>query len=854
MKTNNNHEQAPQSMEGLSSSEVALRQKKYGPNALPEPLQESFTIILLRQFNNPFIYLLLLAALFKLFLKDYPDAIIIFGIVVINGLIGALQESRAYKVLSNLKKILQLTCIVIRDGAQKIIPAQDLVPGDVIVLQEGERVPADARVINAVDLKLDESMFTGESLAVTKDEKNNQLLMGSALLTGKGIAVVTATGSATELGKLKHSTEQITNEIPLKGELDELATVFLFFTIFASIALFIIGIIRGMSLETLILTLTSLFVSIVPKGIPIISTIVLAIGTYRMAQAHVLVKRMTAIETLGRLETLVVDKTGTLTYNEQMVLEVFTGGHLYTVTGHGYKPEGKILRDDNTAHNAQGDTDLITLARAAAVLDHSLLEWNIKDQNFILKGEPLQAALGIFAHKVGLDKTRIQQECPLLEEFPFDPTTRLYGGYYQCSHDAYTFLMGSPEAIFARCPQKLVREHTACANMLAQGLRVIVLARTKEKPHEVHTVEFLGVVGMQDAIRPEVHALVQQARDAGLRIVMATGDHLETALYVGTQTGMYQKNRGDETLEGKDFQNLEEEDLNKKLLNTTIIARVTPQNKLDIIRAYHYKGIIVGMTGDGVNDAPALVAADVGIAMGKIGTEVAQSSADIILLDDSLKSIFAGIIQGRTIIATLRRVISFLLAINISEVLLIAFTLVFGLPLPLLAIQLLWQHLLTDSFLDVGLSLEPAEKTIRPPTKGQVKLFDRSLFIKLCIDITTAVGGTLVLFMWYAQTDLALARTMVLVTFSFFQWFNAWNLRSEYRSLFTMNPFANVWLLIITICITTLQILAINNPVVSAWLHLTPLTQQQWLIAGGTASFIIVFEEIRKFCLRRQWI
>lgn len=849
-----NHELTTHSTQGLSSAQVTLLQKQYGPNALPEPTHDSFYRILLRQFNNPFIYLLLLAALFKFFLQDYPDAGIIVGIVIINALIGATQESRAYKVLSNLKKILQLTCIVIRDGHQKIIPAQELVPGDSIVLQEGERVPADARVLQATDLKLDESMFTGESQAVIKDEKNNQILMGSALLMGKGVAIVTATGSATELGRLKQSTEQITNEIPLKGELDELATIFLFFTIFASIGLFIIGIIRGMPLETMVLTLTSLFVSIVPKGIPIISTIVLAIGTYRMAQAHVLVKRMTAIETLGRLETLVVDKTGTLTYNEQMVMEVFAGDNLYTVTGRGYKPEGKILRNDNAAHNVQGDSHLIALARAATLLDHSLLEWNPQDQSFILKGEPLQAALGVFAHKLGLEKERIQEECPLLEEFPFDSEARLSGGYYQCGHQAQTLLIGSPEAIFARCTQKLTREHEACANMLAKGLRVVAIARTSEKPTALHSVELLGILGMQDAIRPEVHALVQQARSAGLRIVMATGDHLETALYVGTQTGIYQKNRGDETLEGKDFQNLEEEELNTKLLNTTIIARVTPQDKLDIIRAYHYKGIIVGMTGDGVNDAPALVAANVGIAMGKIGTEVAQSSADIILLDDSLQSIFAGIIQGRTIIATLRRVISFLLAINISEVLLIGLTLVFGLPLPLLALQLLWQHLLTDSFLDVGLSLEPAEKKIRPPTKGQVRLFDRSLFIKLCIDITTAVGGTLSLFIWYAQTDIVLARTMVLVTFSFFQWFNAWNLRSESRSLFTMNPFANIWLLIITVCIATLQILAINNHVFSSWLHLTPLTQQQWCIAGFTASFIIVFEEIRKFCVRRQWI
>lgn len=837
--------------QGLSSQEVALRQEKYGLNSLPEIPVDSFSTILLRQFNNPFIYILLCAAVFKLFLQDYPDAGIIIAIVIINALIGAIQESRAYKTLGSLKKFLQLTCIVIRDGKRSIIATQELVPGDIIVLQEGDRVPADARVIEAHHIKVDESAFTGESVAINKDENNNILFMGTALVMGSGVAIVTATGALTELGKLKQASEKITNEIPLKSELDELAKVFLAFTIIASISLFIIGILHGMPLETMVLTLTSLFVSIVPKGIPIISTIVLAIGTYRMAQAHVLIKRMTSIETLGRLETLVIDKTGTLTYNEQMVLEVFTGNKLYTVTGKGYLPEGHVFH--NNVQVLQPDQELVALGRAAALLDTSLLECN-PHQKCMVKGEPMQAALGVFARKLGFDKERLHTECATVQEIPFDAAKRVSGGYYQCAEKKQTFLMGSPETIFALCKHDTSQAQKACNQMFHKGLRVIALAKSSQKPDALENVELLGVLGMQDAIRPNVNELVDQARKAGLRIVMATGDHLQTALFVGTQTDIYQESRGDAILEGKDFQNLEEQALNEKLLNTTIIARVTPQDKLAIIRAYHYKGIIVGMTGDGVNDAPALVAADVGIAMGKSGTEVAQGAADIILLDDSLASIFAGIIQGRSIISTLRRVIAFLLAINISEVLLIGITLIFGLPLPLLALQLLWQHLLTDSFLDVGISLEPAEKTIATPTKGRVKLFDRSMLIKLCIDIITAVGGSLLLFMWYAQTDLALARTMVLVTFSFFQWFNSWNLRSETRSLFTMNPFANIWLLIITLCVATLQIFAINSTTLSSWLNVTPLTLQQWLIAGFTASFIIIFEEIRKLCLRKSGV
>lgn len=848
----NNHKQGIDPTKGLASQEVEARQKKYGPNALPETPREPFVSILLRQFNNPFIYMLLSAALFKLFLQDYPDAGIIISIVIINSLIGAIQESRAYKILGSLKNYLQLTCIVVRDGKRTIIPTEQLVPGDIVILQQGDRVPADVQVIETYSLMVDESAFTGESNSVIKDEKNNILLMGTTLLTGSGIALVIATGASTELGKLKKSSEKITYEIPLKGELDELAKVFLFIVIIASISLFIIGIARGMPIETMVLTLTSLFVSIVPAGIPLISTIVLAIGTYRMAQANVLIKNMPSIETLGRLETLVVDKTGTLTYNEQMVLEVLAGDKHYTVTGKGYLPEGLLLHNNKEVLNL--DKDLINLVHAAALLDNSLLEFNTQQKKFMLKGEPMQAALGVFARKLGFDKERIHKECPLLEEIPFEAAKRLSGGYYQCAEEPQTFLMGSPESIFSLCKHDTKRAQQACNDMFSKGLRVVALAKSNNNPHELEQVELLGVLGMQDAIRPHVNELVAQARKAGLRIVMATGDHLKTALFVGTQTGIYQENRGDAILEGKDFQNLEEKELNEKLLTTTLIARVTPQDKLAIIRAYHYKGIIVGMTGDGVNDAPALVAADVGIAMGKSGTEVAQDSADIVLLDDSLASIFAGITQGRAIISALRRVVAFLLAINISEVLLIGITLVFGLPLPLLALQLLWQHLLTDSFLDVGIGLEPAETKMGHPTKGRVSLFDRSLFIKLCIDITTAVGVSLLLFMWYAQTNIALARTMVLVTFSFFQWFNSWNLRSETRSLFTMNPFSNIWLLIITLCVVSLQVFAINNPTFSTWLGVVPLTQQQWLLAGSAASSIILFEEIRKFCQRKRWI
>lgn len=841
--------------QGLSDAEVVRRRERFGLNQLPAAPLDSWLSIVLRQFKSPFIYLLVAAASIKVMLGSVHDAIIIGIILLINALIGAFQEGRAQNLLASLSKFLATTCIVIRNGKRTIVAEDQLVPGDLIVLQEGWRVPADARLVEAASLSIDEASLTGESISVTKDaaplpgseiprtDQHNMVSMGTLVLAGTGIGIVVATATATEFGKIQQQlTAQETPEMPLKRDLDTLAYLSLAVSVVVSIAVFIIGVKRGYGVQTMLFTLTSLFVSVVPESIPIIATIVLSVGAYRMARSHVLIKRLPTIEALGRIEVLIVDKTGTLTRNEQMVVEVVAGGEHYTVTGQGYLPHGTILKNaiplitPLTASSA-----LASFARAAALLDYAEIAYDADGNVKELKGEPIQAALGIFAGKAGVDKEAIRREYRLIEESPFDATERTSNMTFSHDGHAITLHIGAPEVIMRNYHAQSASAQGAFEAMAAQGLRVVALAQNGD---------FLGLAGMQDALRTDVAATVAEAQRAGLRIVMATGDHKATAMYVARSAGIYRE--GDEVLEGKDFRTLPDEILGKKLTSASVIARVTPSDKVDIVRAFHYRGTIVGMTGDGVNDAPALAMADVGIAMGRIGTEVAKEAADVVLLDDALQSIIAGIAQGRSILISLRRILLFLLTENLSEVSIICLSVVFGLPLPLLALQILWQHLMTDSFLDIALSMEPAQQHLVTREKAPSCLFDKEIFRKIARMAFVATFGTLGVFWWYYQQDLALARTMVSITFTFFQWFNAWNLRSEYTSILAMNPFSNVWLLGMSAALLVSQIILFSVPSLRTAFQFVPLSWQQWCVAAAVASIIVVIEEVHKWRKRRR--
>jgi magnesium-transporting ATPase (P-type) len=843
---------------GLSKQEVIKRQNEFGFNRLPEQPQERWVSIFVRQLKSPFMYLLFAAAFLKLIIESYRDGIIILIVIFINALIGAIQEGRAQSILAALKKFLKTSSMVLRDGERSIVDEEELIPGDIIILQEGWRVPADARLISSAALQIDEASLTGESVSVKKNEnamektandkapadQHTMVFMGTYVLSGTATAIVVATGTSTEIGEIQKTfSQEPTPDMPLKKDLDLFAYFILLISGVLTIIIFLIGILQGYSIQELFFTLTSLFVSIVPESIPIVSTIILAVGAFRMARSNVLIKKLPSIEAIGRIQVLIVDKTGTLTHNEQMVVEVLAGDQRYTITGEGYTSKGAVYHDsEELLIPLKQHESLAELAHAAALLDNTEIAYDTQGNFKSLKGEPIHAALGIFAAKLGFNKDTLQDKYHLIEESPFDAARRTSSMTYQHDAQKFTVHMGAPEIIMKQSKTVSAAAKQAYEEMLAKGLRMVALAKNDQ---------FLGLIGMQDAVRTDVASTVREAKAAGLRIVMATGDHKETALYVARQAGIFEE--GDEIVEGKDFRTLDDATLDKKLMHATVIARVTPSEKLDIIRAYHRRGYIVGMTGDGVNDAPALAIANVGIAMGKIGTEVAKEAADIVLLDDSLSSIITGIAQGRSILVSMRRIILFLLTENISEVAIIALSVFLGLPLPLLALQILWQHMLSDSFLDVGLAMEPSEKRLHPHEEVPLALIDRDILKKVVRMSIVAITGTMTLFLLYYQESLKRARTIVCVTFTFFQWFNAWNLRSEYRSVFRMNPFSNPWLLGLMLATIIAQIIVFANPTLRESLHFTPLSWQQWLLSAAVASFIVIAEEIKKYQKRKTF-
>lgn len=837
--------------QGLSSAEVSRRHMRYGFNIVQEPEEKSWTSVFINQCKSPFLLLLLLAALFKFILEGYRDALIILIIIFVNIFIGAVQEGRAQRILLSIKKFLKTSCIVLRNGKKEIVDAYDIVPGDIIIVQEGSRVPADARLTYVADLLVDESMLTGESKGVRKStatlpqnhmallEQHNMLFMGTHILSGSATAIVVAIGAATEIGKLQKNVETVSPEMPLKKDLDLMAYFFLVVSTIVAVTLLTIGVLRGYNVSQMLFTLTSLFVSIVPENLSIIFTIVLAAGAYRMALSHVLIKNLPIIEALGRIQVLIVDKTGTLTRNEQMVVAAFVEDAYYTVTGSGYLPDGAVFFEGQKIYPSK-NTALLQCARAAALFDYSHVHYDQESHRVTLKGDPLQAALGTFAKKLGFDKDELHKEYRLVSEVPFKATSRMSSFTYDHHGKLYVLQVGSPEKILEICSLEAAHQaqiQSAFKDMLHQGLRVVAIA---------HDGIFLGLIGMQDALRADVTQTVGQVKAAGLKIVMATGDHPDTALYVGRETGIFEDNKGDTLIVGSDFYTLEDQEMNEKLTHATILARVAPEDKLRIISAYRRLGKIVGMTGDGVNDVPALVAADVGIAMGVIGSEIAQDAADVVLLDDSLSSIIAGITEGRHIIATLRRVILFLLVENTSEASLIALSVIFGLPLPVLALQLLWQHLLTDSFLGIGLSMESIEHRLLPAYDRPPILIDKTLFSKMAYMALPVIVGTFGIFLYYLPT-LELARTMVVVTFAFFQWFNAWNLRSEEASIFSVKLSYNIWLALLIFVSFIMQILVIHVPYLREALHFVQLSVSQWFLAAAVGFSIVIVEEIRKF-------
>ncbi len=855
---------------GLSNNEALQRQEKFGLNQLPEEKVDSLLTIFGRQFQSPLIYLLFVAGAVVFIMGEPIDGAIIFFVLLFNAVVGTIQEGKAQNTLRALKNFVETKATVRRDETQLIIPDSEIVPGDIILLQEGERVPADARLLIANNLKLDEASLTGESEPRHKtvnDLEKNMIFKGTHIVSGNGQAIVIATGTKTIIGKIAKQISKLDTEIPLKKDIRNLSHLIIIVVMGISLFLFTAGVLLGKPIREMLTTVISLAVSVIPEGLPIVVTLILATGVWRMSKRNALIKKLQAVEALGQARIIAVDKTGTLTKNELVIQQVFVDQKMFSIGGVGYEPKGDITENGKVI-DPINEPGLALTGKIASFCANARVILHPETNQWQVAGDPTEASMFVFGQKVGFHKNVLENDMPMLAEIPFDYQLKYHTVLHGRDDKKILTVVGAPEIILNLTTKvwhngkhhplsdKEKMELEAIFSQMSQtGLRVLAFAESHESekiltPETIKNLAFVGFFGIRDALRVEVPEAMSQAQAAGIRVVMITGDHKITAQAIAQMAGIYHE--GDYTLTGEEIDKLSTQELIQKLARTSVFARVTPNHKLLIIQAFKARGEIVVMTGDGVNDAPSLVAADLGVAMGKIGTEVAKEAADIVLLDDNFQSITTAIEEGRSIYKTIKKVILYLFSTSLGEVLTITGAIFLGLPLPILAAQIIWLNLVTDGFLDISLAMEPKESGLLQHTFERPKkyLVDKLMAKRMILMALPMAIGTLILFKNYLGNDMTKAWTMSLTLLAAFQWANAWNCRSEDKSIFELNFLANKFLLGATTIVISLQMFAIYNPMMQKILHTTAISLRDWLIIIPISLTIILVEEVRKLFQR----
>ena len=872
---------------GLSSEKAKQRLIQYGLNKLREAKVDSLLILFLKQFKSPLIYILLIASLIVFITGEYTDGFVILVVLLINAIIGAVQEGRAKQTLFALKKFSGINVLVLRDSKESIIPDTDLVPGDIIILQEGTQIPADARVIESFNLAVDQAALTGESEPVYKvdqilqekkiipADQKNMLFKGTHILAGNGKAIVVSTGLDTEIGKIAEQIQKIDTEIPLQKNIRYISKVIIILIGSISIFLFIIGILLGYSTTDMFKTVVSLAVSIIPEGLPIVITLILAHGVLRMSRRNVLVKRLQAVESLGQASVIAVDKTGTITRNEMIIQQVCVNGKIFDIKGIGYSPEGEILFNKQIVDLLKYP-ELIFMGKLSILCANARVFYSKEKKDWQISGEPTEAALLVFGQKVGFNKDDIEKEFLENISIPFDYHDKYHATIHKTNNKALLNIIGAPETVLPLCKkirinnkdEDFLDEHVEkirkiINEMSARGLRILAVGVNESvsdeiKDSELKSLTFIGLLGMEDSLRPEVHGAMQKAKMAGAKVIMITGDHKITARAIAQQAGIYQE--GDEVLTGEEMDNLDNYELDEILDRVSVYARATPEHKLRIIEAYKARGQIIAMTGDGVNDAPSLVSADLGVAMGKIGTEVAKESSDLILLDDNFGNIIEAIKEGRRIYQSIKKVMLYLFSTGLAEVAVIIGAILLKLPLPLLAAQLLWLNLVSDGFPILAMSMDIGEEGIlnKKPNKKRV-IVDFLMKKRMILMALPMAIGTLLVFYFYLPADVFIkgetanmlkAWTMALTTLAAFQWFNAWNCISDVKSVFREKFSNNKFLILATLLVIALQFVAVYVPFFQRILHTIELSLTEWLIALSVAFSVVLFEEVHKLISR----
>jgi Ca2+-transporting ATPase len=866
------------SAQGLSSVEVARRLQSYGPNELEQEAAVRPAAIVLRQFRSPLIYILLVAAVVTIALGEYVDAGVIAAVLVFNAVVGFFQEYRAERSLEALRRLATTQARVMRGGREREVDASQLVPGDVVLIEAGAKVPADCRILHQTAFEADESLLTGESVPVAKTsdpveadaqvaDRRNMLFMGTVAARGHARAVVSATGGATELGNVAGAVQQIApTETPLQRRMGRFTRLVGAWALASSVLGFALGAIHGEELSELFRAMVALAVAALPEGLPIVLTITLAISVSRMARRGAIIRRLPAVETLGSCTVIGSDKTGTLTQNRMTVERIFAGGERFELTGTGYQPRGEIVVNGTRASAAEGSPLEMTLRAAALANEASLAE---RDGEPEVTGDPTEIALLVAAAKAGLFKDELEDRYPRAADIPFDPERRYAATFNHHNHSMLVFVKGAPEQVLEMCMsaaglERLERERILDeANSLAgDGLRVLAMAYGDLGPQppggdvvreHAGDLVFLGLQGMMDPPREEARGAVGRCRRAGIRPVMITGDHATTALAIGRQLGI--AGEDDRAVTGHDLDACEDEELDRLVDDVPVYARVSPEHKLRLVRALQRRGNVVAVTGDGVNDAPALKQADIGAAMGRSGTDVAKEAADMVITDDNFATIFAAVEEGRVAFDNVRKTTFFLISSNVAAVLAVLTSLAAGLTLPFVAVQLLWLNLVTNSVQDIALAFEPGEKHLidRPPRPRREGIISPVLWERTALAALVMGAGTLLTFhLQLDGGDVDEARSVALTTMVIFQALHVGNSRSEALSAFAKSPFSNRFLFIGTLGAVAVHAAALYLPFTQFALSLEPISLQAWLEILAISLSVIVAVELHKLA-RARW-
>jgi Ca2+-transporting ATPase len=863
---------------GLTNPEAARRLAEFGPNELQAAGRVSPWAILLEQFKNVLIIILLLATALSAFLGHGVEAIAITVIVLFAVVLGFVQEYRAERAIEALRKMAAPEATVIREGRERSVPARELVPGDLILLATGDKVPADVRLIEAVNLQTVEAALTGESAPVEKHtrplederlptgDRKNMAYAGTAVTYGRGRAVVVATGMATEFGKIARMLEAVeTSKTPLQVNLDRVGHALARAAVVVVIIIVALGLFRGQPFIEMFIFGVALAVAVVPEALPAVVTISLALGVKRMVRRNALVRRLPAVETLGSTSVICSDKTGTLTRDEMTTRRLFVGGRLLEVSGTGYEPRGTFSMNGTAV---EPNEPLSLLLRAAMLASDARLERNEAGDKWEVKGDPTEGALVVAAAKAGLGKAELDAQFPRVSEIPFTAETKRMTTLHETPDGITAYAKGAPEVIVQSCARQLTERGEeplddarraevleVARRMAGEALRVLAVAYKRDAAPEdaEQGMTLLGLVGMIDPPRPEAQAAIRECEEAGIKVIMITGDHPLTAKAVADELGL---SKTGQVVTGAELEEMSDEELEWAAGSVEVCARVSPAHKLRVVTALQKRGQVVAMTGDGVNDAPALKKADIGIAMGITGTDVSKEAAAMMLTDDNFASIVAAIEEGRGIFSNIKKYLMYLLSSNVGEIGLMAGAALAGLPLPLSALQILYVNLATDGLPALALAVDPPEDDLmrRPPRDPRTGIFTRPVILLMLVGGLWSTVVNLGLFIWALNSGRSVqeATTMTFVSLVLIEFFKAYNFRSDRHSVLR-RPFANKWLNIAIVWELIMLGLILYVPLLERTFGTYGLSPRDWLLIVAAAFTLSPVLELAKWAERHGW-